>query len=97
MVASPDMEVYFYGPVNHSNLTTICIKELDSLKLQVKFCSTIMVKLSLLQLTKPYVFCFLFSLLIIFIGLNTERAHAKSEPMRFQGFSEETEVLMEVA
>lgn len=97
VVASPDMEVYFYGPVNHSNLTTICIKELDSLKLQVKFCSTIMLKLSLLQLTKPYVFCFLFSLLIIFIGLNTERAHAKSEPMRFQGFSEETEVLMEVA
>jgi endoribonuclease Dicer len=34
VVASPDMEVYFYGPVNHSNLTTICIKELDSLKLQ---------------------------------------------------------------
>uniref|UniRef100_A0A0E0KSN5 Dicer-like protein 4 n=1 Tax=Oryza punctata TaxID=4537 RepID=A0A0E0KSN5_ORYPU len=34
VVASPDMEVYLYGPVNHSNLTVTYIKELDSLKLQ---------------------------------------------------------------
>ncbi|XP_006653591.1 endoribonuclease Dicer homolog 4 [Oryza brachyantha] len=34
VVASPAMEVYFYGPVNHSNLTVAYSKELDSLKLQ---------------------------------------------------------------
>ncbi|KAG8082639.1 hypothetical protein GUJ93_ZPchr0014g47687 [Zizania palustris] len=34
VVASPDMEVYFYGPVNRSNLTIMYNKELDSLKLQ---------------------------------------------------------------
>uniref|UniRef100_A0A0D9W711 Dicer-like protein 4 n=1 Tax=Leersia perrieri TaxID=77586 RepID=A0A0D9W711_9ORYZ len=34
VVASPDMEVYYYGPVNCNNLTVKYSKELDSLKLQ---------------------------------------------------------------
>ncbi|KQJ83511.1 hypothetical protein BRADI_5g15337v3 [Brachypodium distachyon] len=34
VIAFPDMEVYPYGPVSHSNLTVTYIKELDDLKLQ---------------------------------------------------------------
>lgn len=41
VVASPDMEVYLYGPVNHSNLTVTYNKELDGLKFQVMFSSAL--------------------------------------------------------
>ncbi|RCV34474.1 hypothetical protein SETIT_7G162200v2 [Setaria italica] len=34
VVASPDIEVYFYGPVGHSNLTATYSKGLDGYKLQ---------------------------------------------------------------
>jgi endoribonuclease Dicer len=37
VIASPKIEVYFYGPVGHSNLTTTYIKELDGYKSQVIF------------------------------------------------------------
>ncbi|XP_062184952.1 endoribonuclease Dicer homolog 4 isoform X3 [Phragmites australis] len=34
VVASPEIEVYFYGPVSHSNLTATYSKELEGFKLQ---------------------------------------------------------------
>lgn len=37
VIASPKIEVYFYGPVGHSNLTTTYSKELDGYKVQVIF------------------------------------------------------------
>jgi hypothetical protein len=40
VVASPEIEVYFYGPVSHSNLTATYSKELEGFKLEVKFCSS---------------------------------------------------------
>lgn len=49
VIASPKIEVYFYGPVGHSNLTTTYIKELDGYKSQVIF--LIIQDLSLVQLT----------------------------------------------
>ena len=49
MIASPKIEVYFYGPVGHSNLITTYINELDGYKSQVIF--LIIQDLSLVQLT----------------------------------------------
>lgn len=49
MIASPKIEVYFYDPVGHSNLTTTYINELDGYKSQVIF--LIIQDLSLVQLT----------------------------------------------
>jgi hypothetical protein len=51
VVASPEIEVYFYGPVGQSNLTATYSKGLDGYKLQVKFCSRIIPVLSLVQWT----------------------------------------------
>lgn len=36
VVASPEIEVYFYGPISQSNLTATYNKELEVVKLQVK-------------------------------------------------------------
>ena len=49
VIASPKIEVYFYGPVGHSNLITTYINELDGYKSQVIF--LIIQDLSLVQLT----------------------------------------------
>jgi hypothetical protein len=54
VIASPKIEVYFYGPVGHSNLTTTYIKELDGYKSQVIF--LIIQDLSLVQLTRAFGF-----------------------------------------
>lgn len=59
MVASPEIEVYFYGPVGHSNLTATYSKGLEDYKLQVNFCSLITPKFIFFQVA--YVFL-LFSL-----------------------------------
>ena len=49
MVASPEIEVYFYGPVGQSNLIATYRKGLDDYKLQVEFCSLVIPDLSLVQ------------------------------------------------
>jgi len=51
VVASPEIEVYFYGPVGQSNLIATYRKGLDDYKLQVEFCSLVIPDLSLVQWT----------------------------------------------
>ena len=41
MISFPDMQVYTYAPIIHSNLTVTYNKELERSKLEVKFCSAI--------------------------------------------------------